>query len=442
METNIVWGVGESVLVGNGVVKILLISYFFPPFNSVGGVRTGKMAAYFHEKGHDVTVITERMPPLKTGLPIAIPSDRVVTVRSFSLKSLSTLLFGGKKRVGENGYYGGRSFIRLKYWLAKFYRIVFCWPDAEVGFSRSSYRVGESVLASEGNRFDFILVSVSPFSTIRTGARLAEKFNVPLVIDYRDLWTDNHFHSLPEWRLRIERRMEAKLMKKAALLVTVSESLATTLKKYKLPVITVRNGHDPSDFDGCSEKPYSRRKSEGEFLIVYTGSVYEGFQETDLFCRGVKEWTRRGGKLRIVVVGRNTQALQESAQRMGVLTLFAFRGVVDYREALEWQQSADALIFFPWKGENRGVLTTKFFEYAGSKSPIIAAGGNDSEAMEMLKRTKNVWLCAHGNDVADAIAAIQAGEQRVPVDPMEPSFYSREEQFFKLERALTALVKM
>ena len=41
-------------------MRILFISFFFPPYNAIGCVRTGKTAKYLMRFGHDVRVISAR----------------------------------------------------------------------------------------------------------------------------------------------------------------------------------------------------------------------------------------------------------------------------------------------------------------------------------------------------------------------------------------------
>ena len=41
-------------------MKILLISFRFPPYNSVGAVRVSKLARFLMDHGHDIRVLTAR----------------------------------------------------------------------------------------------------------------------------------------------------------------------------------------------------------------------------------------------------------------------------------------------------------------------------------------------------------------------------------------------
>ena len=59
-------------------VKILLISWYFPPSRTIAAVRLGKLAHYLLAQGHDVRVLTPRDPPLPQDLTFDFPAERVV----------------------------------------------------------------------------------------------------------------------------------------------------------------------------------------------------------------------------------------------------------------------------------------------------------------------------------------------------------------------------
>ena len=40
-------------------MKVLIVSFAFPPSNVIGAVRVGKLARYLDHRGHDVRVLTE-----------------------------------------------------------------------------------------------------------------------------------------------------------------------------------------------------------------------------------------------------------------------------------------------------------------------------------------------------------------------------------------------
>src|SRR3954470_18885913 len=57
-------------------MKILIISFAFPPSNVIGEVRVGKLARYLDHHGHDVRVLTTDLVEDRS-LPLEISRERV-----------------------------------------------------------------------------------------------------------------------------------------------------------------------------------------------------------------------------------------------------------------------------------------------------------------------------------------------------------------------------
>src|SRR5262249_6167048 len=58
-------------------MRILILSCFFPPYNTIGAVRVGKTAKYLVQFGHDVRVIAARDLAFPRSLPLEIAPERV-----------------------------------------------------------------------------------------------------------------------------------------------------------------------------------------------------------------------------------------------------------------------------------------------------------------------------------------------------------------------------
>jgi hypothetical protein len=58
-------------------MRILLVTFHFPPYNSIGSVRPSKMAKFLMRQGHEVRVLTPARQPCPQGLPLEVPEDTV-----------------------------------------------------------------------------------------------------------------------------------------------------------------------------------------------------------------------------------------------------------------------------------------------------------------------------------------------------------------------------
>ena len=59
-------------------MRILIVSYFFSPFNVIGAVRVTKLAEYWASNGHDVLVLSAKNQPLPKELSTKFPKKHVV----------------------------------------------------------------------------------------------------------------------------------------------------------------------------------------------------------------------------------------------------------------------------------------------------------------------------------------------------------------------------
>src|SRR5687768_1007228 len=80
-------------------LKILLISFCFPPYNDVGHVRVGKLAKFLLRFGHDVQIISAKDQPFPATLPVEVSEARVLYTKWVNVNKPAELVFGGRKSV-------------------------------------------------------------------------------------------------------------------------------------------------------------------------------------------------------------------------------------------------------------------------------------------------------------------------------------------------------
>jgi glycosyltransferase involved in cell wall biosynthesis len=380
-------------------MRVLLISYYFPPYNTVGAVRPGKFAKYLLQNGHEVEVLCAFKPPFPEGMPLEVPQRVVHPVRGWSVNAPLHWLLGGRQRVSQGGFQAigiGRPWARR---LGQWYKTLFHWPDAEIGWVGAAIARGLELM--KARPFDVIYVSAPPFSGLRVGAKLATFSGVPWVADFRDLWADNHAYDHPRWRLALDRHWEVSLLKTASALTTVSSPLAAKLARHGLPIWVVRNGYDPDDFKNLLQADV--RVNDDQLLIAYTGSIYPGYHDVNTFCEGLSMFAASGRRARVRVVGRNVASLLEAATRHGVSSLIDVSSTVPRVEALALQKAADVLLMFLWGGREDGIYTTKFFEYVGAERSILAIGATNSDVGQWVRSADLGKIATTASEVADQL---------------------------------------
>ena len=419
-------------------MKILLISYYFPPYNAVGAVRPGKLARFLQRLGHEVHVLTAADPPVAMGLPLEIAATLVHEVQGWSVNAPLHFLLGGRAKVAIQGFQGvgkGQPWVQR---LGDMYKTLLHWPDAEMGWVGGAHAEGRRLLSNDD--FDLIYVTAPPYSALRVGARLSREHDLPWVAEFRDLWVDNHAYAHPMWRRKLERRWEASLLAGAAALVTVSPPLAAKLRRYDKPVWEICNGFDPDDMaDVTSALPVD----VNELRIVYTGNIYTGYYDTNMFCAGIAKFVLNGGRLRVHVVGRNVAAIVQTAENHGVQDLFDVQATVPRPEALALQQSADILLLFLWNTGEGGIYTTKLFEYAATSRPILAVGPYGCDVAQWIRDVGIGFVASEPASLAEQLKHWQEEKRSkgsLSVVPKVGHDFTRGTQFAQLESHLMELV--
>lgn len=385
-------------------MKILIVSTFFPPQNSIASLRPYTWAKYWSREGHDVTVLTVQKLPHSSDSPMPMEGFSVV---SLPIPGLMGRIGSRLKKVDypspsakieQKAYRKNSQILKLIYWAKRRYGIYSNCRMPEVTDAWAKLALTQ---ASKED-WDLVVSSAWPYSVHRVGYGLKRQGKTKLwVMDWRDLWTGNHMYpGLPIIRWW-EQRMERQFHSQADMVTTVSEPLAAQLiTNVGNKVHVIYNGFDPEDYtalSGCPAFP-----DDGLFRIVYTGSIYSGKQDPTPLFTAIKNLHDSKkvtpNQLKVVFVGVNSD-VTDLAKRSHVDEYVAFQGLVPRERALRMQRDCDALLFLEYQAPGvDGILTGKLFEYLFVQPPILAIGiSSQSSAGVIIEQSERG--VALGNDV-------------------------------------------
>ena len=392
-------------------MRVLLLSYHFPPVGGGGTQRSLKFARYLPELGCEVVVVTG------TGAPSGrwTPTDETLLEE---LPETEVRRVPGPEPLDE------RWRPRLERWFGLRSEWSRWWVEGAV-------RTG----AEAGAQADVILATMSPFNTADAAARLSRQLGVPWVADLRDPWALDEMTIYPSvlHRRRELVRMRALLGTAAAVVANTPEAASRIGRLLGspagLPVVPIPNGFDQADFTAPAPE-----RDESAFRIVHAGNLHTdlGRQQRRGRLRrllggeidGVDILTRShvyllravdrvvarnpslGSRIELVLVGVLSEGDRLAAARSPVVRL------VDYQPhdaTVALMRSAD-LLFLPMQNLPAGVRATivpgKTYEYLAAERPILAAVP-EGDARDLLLRAGNAHVCAP-DDVEGMAAAIEA----------------------------------
>lgn len=359
-------------------MHILFLTDNFVPESNAPATRTFEHARRWCELGHQVTVVTG-IPNFPTGRPLAPYRNRLFQremIEGIEVRRVWTYLAPNEGVLRRS----------LDF----------------LSFAFSGFFGGLRVPAD-------VIVATSPqLLTGLAGKWLARLKRKPFVFEVRDLWPDSIIAvgvMRDNIEIRVLRRIESGLYRRADRVVTVSNALASRLIESGVPaakLTVVSNGVDPKRFLPRS-KDAGLLKSlglEGKFVVGYVGSLGAAHGlETALDAAALLK--SADAHFLFVGEGARYRELREQAKRMK-LTNVHFTGLVSGENVPDYLAVCDlALVALRRADLFRAAIPSKMFEAAAMERPILLAV--EGAAAELVERYEAGIVVPPGN--AEAMAA-------------------------------------
>lgn len=409
-----------------GKLRILLVTYCFPPMNSIASHRPYGWARSWQDLGHDVHVLT----PAKRGFDGPMDLQRDLT--GICIHEVDYLPVRGSappmRLTGEA--------VRAERWerfktatrRARFSLAMFGDPRMLAYFAL--VREGSRLIRSRG--VDLIVATSPPEVSFFAARALSRRTGVPWVADFRDLW----FRDMRLYQSRaaswLSGLVHRWLVGNAAALVTVSVGLQKRLAGYLDRDVLVSYNGFFEDARQCSPRP--RPWADDRIHIVYTGRVYPGKQDPEPLFRALDALRRGADKAASTVsvdfYGFGDTWLRALVAKHRLEDRVRLHGHVPHHESLAVQRAADALLFLDWTDVTAdGVLTGKLFEYFGSGRPIMSLGRRrDSEAALLIADTRCGVTLTSEEEITAFLRNLSAGAPLPDVESSARDRLSRETQ--------------
>jgi glycosyltransferase involved in cell wall biosynthesis len=359
----------DAHAVREGLRRVLVVAYYFPPMGLSGVQRVAKFVKYLPAHGWHPTVLTVEPAgyfAFDAALLEEVEAAGVHVVRTSSLDP--TRLFGRTHTVALPAEPARR-------WMSTLSQLLFV-PDNKIGWLLPAVRAGKRLLRAAP--FEVILSTAPPYTAHLVGLWLSRHSGVPLVADYRDDWVGNPRHVYPTaLHERLNRRLERAVVGQSRHSVTINRYIREGLLARNAgaaragDVSVLPQGFDPDDFTRAPVIAPSDR-----MRLVYTGIFYDA-QTPDYFLRALADLLGRQPGLRArieaVFVGLVPEASHRLAEALGLADVVRYVGYRPHLETVGFLRAAQVL----WMtiGERpgaEGISTGKLYEYFGARKPILA----------------------------------------------------------------------
>jgi glycosyltransferase involved in cell wall biosynthesis len=356
--------------------RVLIVSHVFPPLVAGGAPRMGQFARLLPEFGWDVTVVTARHEGVDAGALAAL-DGRATIVETWSPASAVV------KRGAPTPKRGARSWARRTLRTAA---MSVLFPDREIFWVPGAIAAGKRLLAATPH--DVVFATHGPASNLVVGRTLASGAKLPLVVDFRDLWSSLPIQTAFASPLHraAARRLEGAIVRAASRVVAVAPNMATELAAtHGVPcerAVSITNGFDPDDVARVRDV---RAGGERPFRLMYLGTVNANYN-LDPFWRAVKQLAEAHRiapeTLRVEFVGNLAMS---DVRALGIDAFVETKPFVAHAKVFDELARADALLMVETPGYYaRYSYAAKVFDYLLTGKPVLAlveAGGNTARLL-------------------------------------------------------------
>lgn len=385
---------------------LLVIAGEFPPLKTIGRIRTVKFVDQLRQHGWRSIVITLKpsgtepnydpslMAEIVDGVevvrvPIRNREDEIANAvkrllgRKPVAPSVSAATASGAAvavaapvATAPSGGLMDHAHAMTRWVLRSFVDV----PDDFRLWADEALKVARKLCAER--RIDAVYTTLPPFSSMFVGHALRRETGLPWIADYLDLWYGDVLREwVPDWRKKIELRMERRLLREADVIVTVSEPKTAYMQRLhpqlKARWETLTNGYDTELY---GERQRTRPFTGETVEFVYTGRLFKnrrGYAFAEALGRIHRSDPALAARARVRIFGGVEPAIRKRYDQIiaeyGIAHLYDFAGEVSYAEAMDAQVNCDYLLLIVDTGETSdGVIPGKLFEYVSVRRPIFA----------------------------------------------------------------------
>ena len=287
-------------------------------------------------------------------------------------------------------------------------------PRVDGGFANALAYARYAIETMRKDPPDVVLASGPPFFTFVSALFVARRFGVPLVLDYRDEWTECPFDFVSkgandrDWERRCLRHADVVMF------TTASHrqhqlSIFPELAPHKVHVVP--NGWEPNDFgDLPREEAAADATNAATVRIAHVGTLGSHtppHEFLDALQRLITDQPEQASRMRVQLIGRRSPGANEAIRMFGFPAVLEVIEHVGKSEANRRMQDSDVLLLITNPDLER-YLPGKLFDYVAARRPILVFGSR-GESSELIEKLGVGVFCESGSAQAlrDALVRLQ-----------------------------------
>lgn len=369
-------------------MNILLVSYAYPPISSPGAIRIYNFAKDLASLGHTVTVLTS-----SNGYSSMIGSD---TFSNSDVALIRTRDLISKKALSGHGQGTSKKKFGLLGLIAKV-----IYPDRDITWLPTALTNAQLKVMD----FDVVLGSYPYATNLIVAAKLAKRHKAKLVLDMRDLWTDEYDgKENKSLKMILNRILEKSLFKAADGIINVSDvnTVFTKSKEYVRTknLVTIRNGFDYDLINAVRTNSIEKRADK--FTVAYAGSFYGGERDPRDLFKAISHLESTGiiseSNFTFDIYGPEENIIKSWVLEYNISHLVCFKGMLSQSVLFDVLFNSNVLLTITRTAFiSAGEMTTKVFEYIGLGNNILCLCKPEYEIEKVLNKVNSAHIVNFGD---------------------------------------------
>lgn len=356
--------------------NVLIVSFYFPPLNSIAAKRYGTMCKYFRENGYEPYILTtvkdNRFFGSKHDLAIPISEKNIIRIARKEPDS-------GIKAYG------------ISKWMTLFDKLKLASRVMESGDLLWYENIKEMVDLKRLKSVDIVIGTYGPMGNLYAAKYIAKRLGCPYIAELRDFISD--WKWLPDGYRQsymLDSIVERRMLSLADGIVVVAPRVKKILQR-RYPqkrIVTIFNGWDESRAETIS--------GSQEKYLYYAGSLDEHILEGFIILlRALKKVNEKENvKFILRLVGfqklnnRAKEIVREMEMENKVMILSPAAGDVIKEERGRAYINVVLNAIHEEEQEWMAMMCGKTYEYMNEKAPILAVTPPKSDLAQVISYTK------------------------------------------------------
>lgn len=390
----------------NRILKILYISFFYPPFNTIGGSRAYGQVQAFISSGSEVHVITSADQNFELSNDFEFPNNHKVFYKGknivFNRGIINEKVISQKKKLSSFKSFLIR--VTPKIFIRAFMLISSIFRGYEE-FPYWSKKVLEDYQNDiQGWKPDIIFSSYSPIDSHILASKISKELEVPWVAEYRDCWSFNTMgfseNQNDLWSLFL-RRKESKILAGCQLILAATPFIKEYYQKFFDKNVELLLG----GWEEVTKVSTSLvENADSRLEILHLGSMLHGTRSIEPIIELLEKFPELKKSYHFSFVGRDTNLFVDKVKNSSLSKSISLSGHVTFNQSEKLGQSTDILLILMKNTPmEKYTLTGKIFEYIKFQKPIICIDPFESEVSNFIKNFKMGYVVKSANELASLL---------------------------------------